>query len=129
MEKIDGNPRLKIPWLNPSLLFKNIKTLGELHFQIINIKAPDDFIGLKEKIRNIFEKIDFMDPCKMDFAYEILGQLPDNDNVNHGDFHPGNILYHDDTPYVIDWGFVTKADQLADLANTYVKFKKIPRDP
>jgi hypothetical protein len=42
--------------------------------------------------------------------------LPDGDRVFHGDFHPGNVLEHDDHWLVVDWSNAHRAPPVADVA-------------
>ena len=60
---------------------------------------------------------------------EILQGLPDGDALCHGDFHPGNIILHDGTSYLIDWVGASRGDFLADVAHTYLLLRVVPRLP
>ncbi len=52
-----------------------------------------------------------------------LYDLPQRDNICHGDFNPTNIIVsEDDTAYIIDWSRVSRGNMLADIANTYLEF-------
>jgi hypothetical protein len=49
---------------------------------------------------------------------DYLGQLPQEDKLLHGDFHPDNILLTSDGPVIIDWIDATMGHPLADVART-----------
>ena len=42
--------------------------------------------------------------------------------VCHGDFHPGNILFSKDGPFVVDWDYACIASQLYDLSYALFSF-------
>ena len=47
-----------------------------------------------------------------------LDQLPDDNAICHGDFHPDNILIRAEEPVIIDWIDATQGNPLADIART-----------
>lgn len=49
-------------------------------------------------------------------------ELPDGDRLVHGDLHPGNILYPQEGPVVIDWVDACCGHPMSDVARTVVLF-------
>jgi hypothetical protein len=49
---------------------------------------------------------------------EHLSQLPQDNKLLHGDFHPDNILLTPNGPVIIDWIDATMGHPLADVART-----------
>jgi aminoglycoside phosphotransferase (APT) family kinase protein len=47
-----------------------------------------------------------------------LGELPEDDRLCHGDFHPDNIIMSRRGPVIIDWSDATKGNPAADVART-----------
>ena len=47
-----------------------------------------------------------------------MHNLPDDNCLCHGDFHPGNIMITTRGPIVIDWMDTTQGNSLADVART-----------
>jgi Ser/Thr protein kinase RdoA (MazF antagonist) len=45
---------------------------------------------------------------------ERLDELPDEERVCHGDFHPDNVLLGEGGPVIIDWGPASAGHPLAD---------------
>ncbi len=127
MEKIEGMTMMRLIQRNPLLLFKKAKEFGEIHYKINSIKAPKGLKDLKERIRIFINKSTFIDLEKKKFILKILTQLPEGDSLCHGDFHPGNILIKNNHPYIIDWGSATRANPIADIADTYLLLKNVPR--
>jgi len=129
MERIDGPTLTKLFQKKPHLLFKKTKELSEIHYNLNKIKAPEHLSDLKNEIRKIIDKSDFIDVECKEFVLDLLNQLPDGDRLCHGDFHPGNILIKNGDPYIIDWCAATKADPIADVAHTFLLFKNVPKIP
>ncbi len=129
MEKTNGITMTKMIQANPFKLFKKAKELGELHYNLNKIDAPEGFINLKQMAMKFVEKSTFIDSEIKNFVYMILGQLPDGVKLCHGDFHPGNIIIRDSNSYIIDWCGATSSDPIADVADTYLILKNMPRLP
>ena len=51
-------------------------------------------------------------------ALNMLRQLPDDDKLCHGDFHPDNIIVAPDGLVVVDWANAVCGHPLADVART-----------
>lgn len=41
----------------------------------------------------------------------------------HFDYHPENIMYHDNQPYIIDWTNAKLGNPVMDIASTYIIFQ------
>ncbi len=55
-------------------------------------------------------------------ALELLARLPDGNALLHGDFHPGNVMWSRDGPWIIDWIDAGQGDPVADVARSLVLF-------
>jgi aminoglycoside phosphotransferase (APT) family kinase protein len=51
-------------------------------------------------------------------ALSCLAELPDNDRVCHGDFHPDNVVLTSRGPVVIDWLTAVRGEPAGDVART-----------
>ena len=52
-----------------------------------------------------------------------LYDMPQRDNICHGDFNPTNVIVaDDDTSYIVDWSSVSRGNMIADIAKTYLEF-------
>ena len=110
-----------------------LKILGKSHAQMHNISTPKIINSLKDQGLN--EK-DFMtslfiptilDSAQTDYPWlsNILNWLQDNlpitsthASINHGDYHPRNIMYASGhITGIIDWSFLT-GDPAFDVGNT-----------
>ncbi len=57
-----------------------------------------------------------------------IEDLPEGNSLCHGDFHPGNILISEGTPYVIDFMNICLGNYLYDVARTVflIEFTPVP---
>ncbi len=54
-----------------------------------------------------------------------LRDMPKHNKVCHGDFDPSNIIIAaDGSPYIFDWSHATRGNASADVACTYLLFRK-----
>ena len=56
-------------------------------------------------------------------ALRLLDVQPDGDRLNHGDYHPGNVLLSTRGPVVIDWTNATRGTPTADHARTFLTLR------
>lgn len=129
MQKIVGNTMLEQMQRHPQKLVQEIKKLARMHAQLLNIQSN---CGL-HSIKVIFNYFISMPPCLdnklIDFASKIMKELPINNYICHGDFHPGNILVQNDTYFIIDWSGAYCSDFVSDIAHTYLLMTHVPEVP
>lgn len=92
---------------------------AELQAAIHACKVPE-LISLKDESRAWIEDSNVLDTSVKEFVLQRLEQLPDGNNLCHGDFHPGNIIMSPHGLVVIDWDCGRRGDPLADVARTWV---------
>ncbi len=101
-----------------------------------------DFINLQTEYVS-YEHLKLADSYET-FAYQIkTSQLDETlkkhalqsiDNIEktyhlcHFDFHPENIVYHKDIPYIIDWTNAKLGNPVMDIASTYIIFRLYAND-
>ena len=56
-------------------------------------------------------------------ALEPIDRIEKKYNLCHFDFHPENVVYHDDVPYIIDWTNAKLGNPAMDIASTYIIFR------
>lgn len=110
------------PWRLNSL----IRMFTELHLEMHRHSLPELPSlqkRLAERIRRMTDG-DFPDNLR-EFAERAkaaalarLGELPEDDRLCHGDFHPDNIIMSRRGPVIIDWSDATKGNPAADVART-----------
>jgi thiamine kinase-like enzyme len=129
MQKVVGNTMLDQMQQHPLKMKQQIKRLAAMHAQLFDIQIN---CGL-HSIENVFNYFISQPPCfdkkLIDFASNIMKELPINNYICHGDFHPGNILIQDDTCYIIDWSGAYRSNFVSDIAHTYLLMTHIPEIP
>ncbi len=129
MEKIAGITMTEHFVRKPLNFLDDIKKLADLQYNLSGITAPEELMKLKQRIRHLVGKSTELDHQKKDFIFRLLEELPDGNQLCHGDFHPNNILIRQGRFYIIDWSGVTSGDPVADVAHSYLIFRNMPRLP
>jgi Phosphotransferase enzyme family len=57
------------------------------------------------------------------FCIDGLKNMPDDDRLCHGDFHPLNVLGEASQPFVIDWPDACRGDPTGDVCRSYLLLK------
>lgn len=118
-ERIDGPSMLEEVARHPSRIVSLAHQFADLQLAMhrrVEMELPPGRELLTRLIRNAPRLSDAI-------KEQLLGkmeQLPDEDGICHGDYHPDNILMTSRGPIVIDWMSVTRGHPLADVAGTYL---------
>lgn len=84
-------------------LKEHIEKMVKLQIEIHSKNANTLPFSLKDKLKNKIQgNKNLAQPLK-ERLFEILRQLPDGNELCHGDFHGYNILVQEDKYWVIDW--------------------------
>jgi aminoglycoside phosphotransferase (APT) family kinase protein len=104
------------PELGPSLARRMAELHTAMHASQLNVDLPSQHTRLENKIQQASAL-----PTELrDRLLASLAQLPSEDRLCHGDFHPENILTGPLGERVIDWIDATRGSPLADLARTSI---------
>jgi aminoglycoside phosphotransferase (APT) family kinase protein len=122
-ERIEGISLLAEFQAKPWILFAGARSLGELHAQIHNTRAPVELPPQRERIENAIETAQDLAEPEKQAARDCLAQLPEGESLCHGDFHPDNILLAARGPVIIDWMTATRGHPPADVARTSLLFQ------
>lgn len=122
-EYIEGKTLEELMNENPEKIDEYLNIFIDTQLKIMDKNAP--LLGrLKDKMKRKINMTDIDDNSK----YELLQRIETSTVQNklcHGDFNPSNIIIKEDgTIYVIDWSHVTQGNALADVAMSYLIFKK-----
>ena len=126
---VDGRPGLVLERLDAHDLLHGLLrrpwelalvpwVLARVHASLHEGEAPTELPDLRtevvERLRSELVPSDVRHA-----ALRRLSELPDDDRLCHGDFHPGNVLRRRGGGYaVIDWKAATRGDPAADIART-----------
>jgi hypothetical protein len=129
MQKVDGNTMLEQIQRHPLSLIQEIKKLACMHAQLLDIQSNGELNSIEIIFNYFISKSPQLDTKLIDFASNIIKELPINNCICHGDFHPGNILVQDGVYYIIDWSGVYRSDFISDIAHTYLLMTHVPDIP
>lgn len=129
-EKINGKTMLSIIGAKPWNIKKEAERFAELH-KSIQKEVDFELPTYKSKLKENISYTDLLSSEIKTKLYKYIDELPEDNKLCHGDFHPDNILVTKDKQIVIDWMTATKGNPLADVARTSImlKFAVVPGKP
>lgn len=123
MDRVEGPTMLKLILANPFKIKKYINILAELSKDTTDREVIDGFSKYTEVIPVIIEKNKRISSDDIKTAIEIIGMLPEDNKLCHGDLHPDNIIMTSDEPIIIDWLTANSGHAHADILRTYITLK------
>lgn len=101
--------------------------LATLHTFILQ-NTVAELPSYKEFLHWGISKATSLSPHERNRALQHLNELPDESHLCHGDFHPGNVLIHEEKSVVLDFMNVCRGPILYDIARTVflVQYTPIP---
>jgi aminoglycoside phosphotransferase (APT) family kinase protein len=119
MERVEGRDLLTEIGRRPWRLLELGAVTGRVHAEIHRVTVPERLPSLGEVVeRRIRVSAAIPEELLRTAALEQLRNLPDGNELCHGDFHPANILLAARGPVVIDWAHATRGPALSDFART-----------
>ncbi len=123
-----GNGRTMLQELGskPWRLSTLIREFTELHLEMHRHSLPE-LPPLRERLAERICRITDSDlPSSLRklveranaVAFVSLEEVPEDERLCHGDFHPDNIIMSPHGPIIIDWSDATKGNPAADVART-----------
>jgi aminoglycoside phosphotransferase (APT) family kinase protein len=91
--------------------------LAELHAAMHTRELPE-LPALRRRLEEKIRSAEHLSASQREAALNALGQLPDDNVLCHGDFHPDNVLLSPMGAKIIDWPDATRGHPLADVART-----------
>ena len=108
---------LKITQVRPWTLISSARTMASLHAQMHD-HASSSLPSQRERMERKIGNAPGLSQDKKKAILDILSDLPDENSICHGDFHPDNILMSQSGPIVIDWPHAPEGSSIADVART-----------
>lgn len=121
-DRVYGITMMKNISIRPWQIYKYAKKFAELHFKI-HKHIDGNMITYKQKLIENIKETGILDHSCKEKLIAYINNLPDGNNLCHGDYHPDNILTVNDKYYIIDWMTATKGDCLCDVARTIIMLK------
>lgn len=91
--------------------------MADLHRLILQ-NSSEELPSYKDFLRWGVDKVTSFSPQERDHALQQLEMLPEGHHLCHGDFHPGNVLIHEEKSVVLDFMNVCRGPILYDIART-----------
>jgi hypothetical protein len=120
LERLEGPDLLTELGSRPWLLWKVGRVWGRIHADLNSKVAPLELEPTRSRYRRIIENSPLVPDEFRAPALARLDVLPDGDRLNHGDFHPANIMHTDGDYAVIDWSNTTRGPAEADYIRSYM---------
>jgi uncharacterized protein (TIGR02172 family) len=117
-ENIEGDDMFEVIQENPLKVFHLMKKLAQLQEDIHKFAAPE-LPSFKERLDVKIHGAYALPVSMRRGVRKILKQLPDGEQLCHGDFHPGNIIMTESGSVIIDWIDAGRGNPLADIARTH----------
>jgi Ser/Thr protein kinase RdoA (MazF antagonist) len=119
-EHIEGQPMFEVILRRPWSFFKCARIFAKLHADmhasVLSAQVPTQ----RERLRHKLLGARALPASTQHALLEALNDLPVDDRVCHGDFHPANILMTEKGGFVIDWVDTTRGSPLIDVARTSI---------
>ena len=119
-ERVAGAALFEVMPQKPWTIFRYARRMAELHVEMhtrtITLEIPRQRQRLVEKI----EAARTLPDGLRERVLAVLAQMPDGDQLCHGDFHPANVLATPQGEVIIDWIDATRGNPLADLARSSI---------
>ncbi len=118
-ERLDGISMLQEMSTRPWTLLKHARSLADLQARV-NQESISGLPLYKDRLRQDIHNTAHLSENLRKKALALLNQLPDGQNLCHGDFHPGNILITRRGPVVIDWMTACAGSSWGDVTRTHL---------
>jgi Ser/Thr protein kinase RdoA (MazF antagonist) len=119
MSRAPGLPFAQTMRDNPSLVPAVLDAMARLQLQLHQQRGRA-LPSLKLRLGQDIERTPLLDEASKRRLLSGLTQLPDDDRLCHGDFHPWNVLGALERPMVIDWLDARSGSPLADVCRSCV---------
>jgi aminoglycoside phosphotransferase (APT) family kinase protein len=116
-ERLDGPSLLNHTTAKPWTIFYAATRMAELHAQM-HARRPTGLPAQRERLQRKIRDAHPLPEALKQTALKALAQLPDDDVLCHGDYHPDNILLSARGPVILDWVEAACGHPLADVART-----------
>jgi uncharacterized protein (TIGR02172 family) len=118
-QRVSGSSLLRIIIKSPWAILKQSRKLASLHYKIHTHYGEGINRHQKEVLRDNIKTTQDLNDTEKEKILDYLAQLPDGNNLYHGDFHPDNVLV-DNNVWIIDWMTGMSGYPIGDVARTVI---------
>jgi len=119
-ERIEGPSLLAELASKPWNVRRYAQLLASLHAKVHEIQAPPNLVQQRDWARGGIPETDKLNPELQQNVLNLLESMPNDNQLCHGDFHPGNIIMTHRGPVIIDWMTASRGSGSGDVARTAV---------
>jgi uncharacterized protein (TIGR02172 family) len=119
-ERVDGLPMDQVLAKRPWKFFSFTRLLAQLHADMHACSITIDIPSQKQRLEQRIQETDMLPSDLKEAVLNTLNQMPEGEQLCHGDFHPQNVLMTRQGPVIIDWTDATRGDPIADVARTSI---------
>ena len=117
-QRVYGDSVYKAAQRKPWNIPRYLKRFAELHVDIHSRSMPTDFPSQRKILeRNIRQAVGLPEHLRST-VLAALQDMPDGNQLCHGDFWGGNVLMTPHGEMIIDWNRASRGNPLADLARS-----------
>lgn len=117
-QRVHGESMFKKFQRKPWNFFRYAWRMAELLAEIHSSTIQEDLPSQRRKLEMDIHRADALPEHLKGDVIAALEELPDGEQLCHGDFWPGNILMTAEGEMIIDWIHASRGNPLADLART-----------
>lgn len=117
-QRIYGESLYKAAQRRPWNIPRYFKRLAELHVEIHSHSVPGDFPSQRQILEKDIQQAAGIPNLLRSKVLAALQDLPDGNQLCHGDFWAGNIMMTPQGEMIIDWNRASRGNPLADLARS-----------
>jgi uncharacterized protein (TIGR02172 family) len=119
-ERVDGLPMDQTLAKKPWKFFSFARLLARLHADMHASSIALDAPSQKQRLERKNREAQALPNDLREAVLNTLEQMPDGEQLCHGDFHPQNVLMTRRGPVVIDWIDATRGNPTADVARSSI---------
>lgn len=129
-ERVTGISMLETLTSQPWKVRMYAHRLAELQANIHGHNGAQGLPSQHEKLKGKIQSAEMLPHDTREVVLNMLEELPEGNQLCHGDFHPDNILLTENGPVIIDWIDATNGNPLADVARSSILMSKaqLPED-
>lgn len=118
LKKIEGESLLQRLQREPQTAAEAAKTFAAYQARLNSLEAATLGDSQRERLVQRLSRVEQLNETERAAVRAELEQLPDDERLCHGDFHPGNIMENEQGWQVIDWIDANCGHPLYDVART-----------
>lgn len=118
-QRVEGETMIEAVGKSPWKFFTFVRQLANMHVDM-HTRSAKNLPTIHERLSRKISEAPHLDEKTKGYVLKHLDNLPRDDKLLHGDFHPDNVMLTPNGPVIIDWIDAAVGHPLADVARTTV---------